>query len=267
MNETTIHFLTIEQAIADFSTFVVALKQRYKTESSPVIAFGGSYGGVLSLFARLKQPNVFAGALASSAPPLKKKLRSSNDFNVIVTQAYGNVSSHCPNIVRGAWKELQQLSTSSNGRAKIAVDLQLCSVPQSAEQAMSLYGWLTAALETMVQYGYPYPTHFDNPVPAFPFKVTCLAMLQSKQHHVSNLRAIRAAAQTYYNYTGQAGKCFAVDLNKNYNSKQLQTFVGASLSAWGYQTCTEVFQPIPSNGITDFYLPYTPNYQEIVSCF
>jgi hypothetical protein len=30
-------------------------------------------------------------------------------------------------------------------------------------------------------------------------------------------------------------------------------------AGWGYQTCTEVYQPMPTNGVTDFELPYTPN--------
>jgi len=32
------------------------------------------------------------------------------------------------------------------------------------------------------------------------------------------------------------------------------------MDAWGYQTCTEVYQPMPANGITDFEVPYTPNH-------
>jgi lysosomal Pro-X carboxypeptidase len=153
LNQTTLQYLTIEQALADFSTLVVDLKRRQNSIASPVIAVGGSYGGVLSLFARLKQPNVFAGALASSAPPLKSKLRASNAFNVIVTNAYGNVSSQCPSIVRKAWQELESLSHTVAGRAEIGRSLALCRAPQTTADAMAIYGWLTGALETMVQYG------------------------------------------------------------------------------------------------------------------
>jgi len=32
--------------------------------------------------------------------------------------------------------------------------------------------------------------------------------------------------------------------------------------AWNYQCCTEVYQPMPTNGITDIELPYQPNKTE-----
>ena len=55
--------------------------------------------------------------------------------------------------------------------------LGLCDTPASAEDAESLMGWIQDGIETMVQYGYPYPTSFYNPVPGYPFKVACERMV------------------------------------------------------------------------------------------
>jgi len=306
-----ISYLTVEQAMQDFNLLQQHLRNTPTYRMNSATAFvvtGGSYGGNLALWLRLHNPNVWAGALASSATPLKHLLRDSNAFNKIVTEAYGNVSAKCPDLVRQGWKELQEYSTSSDGRAILKQELNLCHVSSDSPENIvdAVHGWISGALETMVQYGYPYPTNFYNPVPGFPFAVSCHNMIQAAAGSVrdqnqeatttapstrakfAGLKALRAAAQVYYNYTGQAGPCFdwlgrGADAGDgeartrpsksnhqywnrmgqmdrvsplNDSTAQEDDWVGV---AWGYQCCTEVYQPMPTNGVTDFELPYTPN--------
>lgn len=116
----------------------------------------------------------------------------------------------------------------------------------------------------------------------------------------TGLAALRAAVDIFYNYTGQAGACynyesvvheatrhwrrkgkyvtrFGSDLNthaahhdqnadlilvdsvRRINEKQNKLTLE---EAWGYQTCTEVYQPMPTDGVTDFEVAYTPNKTE-----
>lgn len=55
--EKDLSFLSIEQALADYAALIYHLKEKHKAEGSPVIAFGGSYGGMLAAWLRAKYPN------------------------------------------------------------------------------------------------------------------------------------------------------------------------------------------------------------------
>ena len=289
-------FLTVEQAMADFNTLNVHIRNKWNMPSEAAfVVFGGSYGGNLAMWLRLKNPNLWAGAIASSATPLKHILRETNDFARIETDVYMMVSLECPDIVREGYKTLFNNAASRDNRVTIQEELHLCHVPpDEATVRNSIYGWISGALETMVQYGYPYPTEFYNPLPAWPFKVACTRMLQAE----NCLAALRAAVDVYYNHTGQAGPCFDLDFVEkeatrhwqrkgnhqhlyrhdrrrkdqlkrasNIRPKQDRHLQNVQITqddddAWGYQTCTEVYQPMPTNGITDFEMPYTPNQTE-----
>ena len=73
-NTSTLQYLTSEQALADFAHFLSWFKSDASTlcggqcTDVPVVGFGGSYGGMLSSWMRIKYPHVLAGAIAASAP-------------------------------------------------------------------------------------------------------------------------------------------------------------------------------------------------------
>ncbi|KAJ8955715.1 hypothetical protein NQ318_008587 [Aromia moschata] len=65
-------YLSSTQALADFVYVINELQKKYRLPESdkktPVVAFGGSYGGMLSAWLKMKYPNSVIGAIASSAP-------------------------------------------------------------------------------------------------------------------------------------------------------------------------------------------------------
>ena len=141
-------FLTVEQAMADFNTLTVHMRKQWNMATETAfIVFGGSYGGNLALWLRLKNPNLWAGAIASSATPLKHLLRETNGFTLIETQAYGNVSAECPDLIRRGWKELYEYAKTSSGCFEIADALDLCS--GSTIRSDEIHGWISEALETL----------------------------------------------------------------------------------------------------------------------
>ena len=91
----------------------------------------------------------------------------------------------------------------------------------------------------------PYPPSFYNPVPGYPFKVACERMVKSN----TPLGALRAAIDVYYNFTGAAGACFdpdgAATSSGVASSPRVRSGSGFDgQRGWGYQTCTEVYQPM-----------------------
>lgn len=64
-------YLSAEQALVDHVSLVDSLKRNLSATDTPVVVFGGSYGGMLAAWAQIRHPGAFAGAIAASAPILQ----------------------------------------------------------------------------------------------------------------------------------------------------------------------------------------------------
>lgn len=82
-----LRYLNVQQVLEDYNALIIQLKKDIPSlKNKAVITFGGSYGGMLAAWLRMKYPHNFHGALASSAPVLWFKGK-------IVSTAYTAVAS------------------------------------------------------------------------------------------------------------------------------------------------------------------------------
>ena len=113
---------TTAQALADYVALITALKKEYDTDA-PVIAFGGSYGGMLAGWFRIARPDVITGSIAASAPVrmivspatiafLPKKLEHSSDDAVgcCAQQASADTSNY-----KGGWEAIGRGMSKAGG--------------------------------------------------------------------------------------------------------------------------------------------------------
>jgi len=102
-------YLTTEQALSDYIVFLRYYKNEVlKCPDCPVIAFGGSYGGMLAAWIRMKFPNVVDGAIAGSAPIRAfSNVTDTELFSSIVTWDFGNSTvQNCESTSREGFQRL-----------------------------------------------------------------------------------------------------------------------------------------------------------------
>ncbi|OWF46619.1 lysosomal Pro-X carboxypeptidase-like [Mizuhopecten yessoensis] len=250
-----LQYLTSEQALADFAVLIQELKANVPgAQTSKVIAFGGSYGGMLAAWLRIKYPNVVYGSLAASAPiwsfigqiPCDAQLQ-------VVTNSFKRESLTCVKNIRKSWGIINTMGATDSGRARLSTTFDLCALLNSTADTEALKSWLVEIMFNLAMVDYPYPASFLEPLPGWPIKAVCAPLSTEVVDEVALIEALSKAVKVYYNYTGQA-KC----LNVNENA------VGSlGDELWGYQACTEMVMPSCSNGVTDMFEPAPYNFSQI----
>lgn len=107
-------YLTSSQAMADYIFLIGQLQNTASRNAKldhPVIVFGGSYGGMLAAWIRLKYPTTILGAIASSAPILQfGDLVPCSTFNNICTGVYRLFSHNgtdCSALIKRSWRAMR----------------------------------------------------------------------------------------------------------------------------------------------------------------
>jgi len=254
-------FLSVEQALADYAKLIEHLKSTLPGASqSAVIAFGGSYGGMLSAWIRMKYPHVVDGALAASAPILWATNVSSATTDLhtsqppgyfeTVTNSFHRADKRCPVLARQSFSEMLRLAQTPDGLVTITKEFSLCN-PLSPSDVEHLFLWAINGLGTLAMMNYPYPTSFLATLPAWPVNVACQLLLNNTHHA---LRGLAQAAGLYYNSSGPL-QCFNIWDEFVECADQTGCGTGPSGLSWDYQACGEIVYFPNTNNRTDMFPP------------
>lgn len=246
----TLGYLTSEQALADYAIVIEDLKTNYSAEESPVVAFGGSYGGMLAAWFRLKYPHITVGALSASAPILEfDHLTPWDGFYRIVSEDFKNVSVKCFDTIKSSWDALAAAYQDNRGmESVIRSKFKLCSdVPADLG---SVEGLLYTAWTYLAMTDYPYAANFLMPLPANPVKAVCEAMDALPESDV--ISRIAAGVNVYYNGTGEV-ECIETGNDPH------------GLALWSWQACTEMIMPLSSNPNNSMFPAWSFNLSERMS--
>nr|XP_043610462.1 lysosomal Pro-X carboxypeptidase [Erigeron canadensis] len=219
-NKTIRGYFNSAQALADYAELLSHIRKELCAHDSPVIVVGGSYGGMLASWFRLKYPHIALGALASSAPILYFDTITPQDgYYSIVTKDFKEASEKCYHTIRKSWDEIDRVASIPNGLAILSQKFKTCSPIRTS---FELKDYLEMIYAGAAQYNAP---------PTYPTTQICQA-IDGANNATNILDRVFAGVVAYQG----DGPCY------NLTSRVSQTSIG-----WRWQACSEMVMPI---GIT-----------------
>ncbi|KAJ0083415.1 hypothetical protein Patl1_30536 [Pistacia atlantica] len=225
-NASTIGYFSSAQAIADYAEIILHIKKKYQAEDSPVIVVGGSYGGMLASWFRLKYPHVALGALASSAPILYfDDITPQNGYYSVVTRDFREASETCYRTILKSWSEIDKVASTPNGLSILSEKFRTC---KPLKKSSELKDFLDSTYATAAQYNQP---------PEYPVTMVC-GGIDGAPPETDLLGKIFAGVVGF-----RGNKSCYVNAPRN----ESETSVG-----WQWQTCSEMVMPIARDNTTMF---------------
>ncbi|CAH0480733.1 unnamed protein product [Peronospora belbahrii] len=279
-------YLSTQQTLADYAILIETIKEHF-APNVPVIGFGGSYGGMLATWFRMKYPHLIDGIIASSAPVLgflgdQDHPMDPQAFNRGVTfdmSIETGASSTCSVNLRRAFKLILDMKKTKSGRHQLTQWLRLCDedVVRANDNriityAMEAYGYLAMG-------NYPYPTSYimDGKIelPSYPMRVACepFAREFALDEQEELIQAFRQSIAVYYNAT-KTETCFfpIATVSRTNESDTLDAAKQAKIDQkgnfWGYLECSELYMPTSSDGVNDVFPAIAVNQsRDDADCF
>ncbi|KAK4358642.1 hypothetical protein RND71_020871 [Anisodus tanguticus] len=216
-DEDTRGYFNSEQAIADYAELLLHIKEKYSAQNSPIIVIGGSYGGMLASWFRMKYPHIALGALASSAPILYfDNITPQNGYYSIVSKDFKEASKSCYRTIRKSWSIIDKIASRKNGLSYLSRKFKTCS---HLNDSFELKDYLDTTYAKVAQY--------NNP-PSYPVTVVCGGIDGApKGSHILD----RIFAGIVAHQGNQS--CY------NTSNIPNETSLG-----WEWQTCSEMVMPI-----------------------
>ncbi|GLT51281.1 hypothetical protein SLA2020_247010 [Shorea laevis] len=232
-NASTRGYFSSAQAIADYAQILLHIKKEWHAQHSPVIVIGGSYGGMLASWFRLKYPHIAIGALASSAPVLyfdNITLTPSGGYYSVVTTDFKEASETCYQTIRNSWSVIDDVASQPHGLANLSRMFRTC---KPLEKAAELKDYLDSMYTRAAQYNQP---------PRYPVTVICGGIDGAANSSSGNeddiLNKIFAGVVAY-----RVNETCYVNPPRNVS----ETDIG-----WRWQTCSEMVIPIGIGNDTMF---------------
>ncbi|KAI3695577.1 hypothetical protein L1987_78575 [Smallanthus sonchifolius] len=219
-NDTIRGYFNSAQALADYAELLLHIKNKLDAHNSPIIVIGGSYGGMLSSWFRLKYPHIALGALASSAPILYfDDITPQDGYYSIVTKDFKEASENCYATIKQSWDDIDRVATMPNGLAILSQKFKTCS---PLNNPLELKDYLESMYASAAQYNAP---------PKYPTTRICQG-IDGASNATDILDRVFAGVVAYH----PGRSCY------NMTSEATQTSIG-----WQWQVCSEMVIPI---GIT-----------------
>lgn len=240
--------LSVEQALADYASLADHLRC---ARPSPVIAVGGSYGGMLAAWLRKRYRHIFVGALAASAPvgafvdPSRRGGFDPSAYWAVVSRAAGPASGAAVGSVDNTarlFRLLFELGRGQEGRDALAAAFRSCSPLQDEATVQTLAYWVQGAFDAFAMGNYHFPSWYiagspRAPLPAWPLRAACVLLGGSPAGPAALLEGMKAAVDVLYNAT-RSRPCHKIELTGPAGGPGLQTYL--------YLWCTEAMpQELP----------------------